>query len=119
MGRKQNRTEIWNSFKRNKKLIRDKGHKVHNSNVSIIDPLEQKKKKLARKLAEKLRPKQPSKAQLRKLKKLQEKKAKEKALKAALSALEDCQLTNKELSLMVATKHVCNEPSICITIISK
>ena len=74
MGRKQNRAEIWNSFKRNKKLIREKGHKINNTNVSIIDPLEQKKKKLVRKLAEKLRPKQPSKEQLMKLKKLERKK---------------------------------------------
>lgn len=108
MGRKQNRTEVWNSFKKTKKAIRDKGYKVHNSNVLIIDPLEQKKKKLARKLAEKYKPKQPSKEQLRKLKKLKEKKAKEKALKLALSDLKDSQLTNKELSLLVATKHVCH-----------
>ena len=108
MGRKQNRTEIWNSFKKNKKLVRDKKYGAHNSNVLMIDPLEQKKKKLARKLAEKYQTKQPSKDQLRKLKKLKEKKAKEKALKLALSDLKDSQLTDKELSLLVATKHVCH-----------
>ena len=105
MGRKQNRTAIWNSFKRNKKLIRDKGN-VFNSNVFMIDPLVQKQRKLQRKLAEKSIPKQPSKKQLRKLKKLKEKKAKERELKTVLSELKKHQLTDGELQLFVATKHV-------------
>eukprot|EP01084_Bolivina_argentea_P088778 160289_1 len=105
MGRKQNRTAIWNSFKHNKKLLRDKKPKINNSNVFMIDPQEQKKKKLARKLAEQLKPKQPSKKHLLKLKKLREKKAHQKALKSALLSLEKHQLTNNQLALMVATKH--------------
>ena len=109
MGRKQNRTSIWNSFKQNKKSHRDKAGYVNQSNVLMIDPDEQKRKKLARKLAEKLaeRRKGPSKAQLRKLQKLKEKKAKERALKTVLCELEKHQLTDGELNLMVAAKHVC------------
>ena len=49
MGRKQNRAAVWNSFKRNKKLQRDKKKHMNHSNVLIIDPQEQKRKKLLRK----------------------------------------------------------------------
>ena len=108
MGRKQHRQAIWNSFKQQKKLIREKGG-IADTNVEIIDPEQQKKKKLARKLLEKLAVKHqaPSKAQLKKLSKLREHKRKEKELKSALADLENHQLGNKELSLLVATKHVC------------
>eukprot|EP01083_Nonionella_stella_P074903 203332_1 len=103
MGRKQNRAAIWNSFKQTKKLIREKGHADHSSNTFMIDPEEQKQRKIARKLAEKLKPIQPSKKHLQKLQRLKEKKAKEKALKDALSNLQEHQLTNAQLALLVSS----------------
>ncbi len=109
MGRKQDRMGDWVKYKRERKLIRKTGN-IRDTNVLMIDPEEQKKRKaagkMARKLALELLKKQPTKEELRRKRQKQKRYESGRARTKALRALEQHQLTNDQLGMMVAAKHV-------------
>ena len=108
MGKKQKRADAWNSM-REQRRSSFQGN-TPNSNVLIIDPEEQKRAKLQRKIEKRLeeaRNRKPSKEKLRKLKQLQKKKEETRIMNECFEALNKTQLTNKEMATLLTTGHVC------------
>ena len=109
MGKKQKRSAAWNSMREQ----RDAGRKgdLPKTNSLIIDPEEQKRAKLQRRVAKRLeaeRNKKPSKERLRRLKQLKKKKAEKKIMEECFESLNKTQLTNKQMAVFLTTGHVCN-----------
>ena len=79
------------------------------SSALIIDPEEQKREKLQRRLEkqlEEIRNKRPSKEKLRKMRQLAKKKEETRIMNECFESLDKTRLTNGEMAVLLTTRHV-------------